>query len=320
MVSDWRQAVEVHGRLGRRLWGGGSGKGSGCWLGVMKIAGALAIYRGMGTSVLFATKKGELEFRENPPLSIPPLVKVIPPSFHFHLFLSCYTRLGPLTTLSTAPRPPASPKSSTFFIFITHKAAHPRFTHCPEDHTEIDGSGPHILRCLRQQLLLLFILPGATHVSIARKSTLSTRRPNDVPRKTFDYIPVQHRLLLQYSDAKRVRELKSYRKRLKYTAELEGGVLRDFWDAKLCAELKKKGILTDLRSLAFNFSTDGMCLFRKGRQHTVHLLLRINYNLHLELRFEKRTSFAWESSQGPRSPRTYSPSCVLSSTNLRRSP
>ena len=129
----------------------------------------------------------------------------------------------------------------------------------------------------------------------------------------------QYNTVFSYS-IQRAWERKSYRKRLEYTAELEGGVLRDFWDAKLCAELKKKGILTDPRSLAFNFSTDGMCLFRKGRQHTVHPLLLINYNLHPELRFEKRTSFAWESSQGPRSPRTYSPSCVPSSTNLRRSP
>ena len=30
-----------------------------------------------------------------------------------------------------------------------------------------------------------------------------------------------------------------------------------------------------------------MCLFRKGRQHTVHPLLLINYNLHPELRFRK---------------------------------
>ena len=43
--------------------------------------------------------------------------------------------------------------------------------------------------------------------------------------------------------------------------------LRDFWDAKLCAGPKKKGILTDplARSLAFYFSTDGVCLLRKCR-------------------------------------------------------
>ena len=106
----------------------------------------------------------------------------------------------------------------------------------------------------------------------------------DIPRKTFDYIPVQHRL---YSDPKAARDLKSYRKKLEDTAE--GDVLRDFWDAKLCAELKKKGILTDPRSLAFYFSTDGVCLFRKGRQHTVHPLLLIN--LHPKLRFQKEIIF-----------------------------
>ena len=61
----------------------------------------------------------------------------------------------------------------------------------------------------------------------------------DVPRKTFDYIPVQHRLRLLYSDPKTAWHLKPYRKKLEDTAE--GDVLRDFWDAKLCAELKRKG-------------------------------------------------------------------------------
>ena len=84
----------------------------------------------------------------------------------------------------------------------------------------------------------------------------------DVPRKTFDYIPVQHRLRLLYSNPKTAHHLKSYRKKLEDSAE--GDVLRDFWDGKLCAELKRKGILNDPRSLAFYFSTDGVYLFRKG--------------------------------------------------------
>ena len=50
----------------------------------------------------FATRKGELEYRKNPPLSLPSLVRVIQPSLQFHLFLlSSSSRLGPLTTLST---------------------------------------------------------------------------------------------------------------------------------------------------------------------------------------------------------------------------
>ena len=47
----------------------------------------------------------------------------------------------------------------------------------------------------------------------------------------------------------------------------------------------------DPHSLVFYFSTDGVCLFRKGRQHTVHPLLLINYNLHPELRFQKEIIF-----------------------------
>ena len=53
----------------------------------------------------------------------------------------------------------------------------------------------------------------------------------DVPRKSFDYIPAQHRLRLLYSDPKMAGQLKSYRKKLVDTAE--GDILRNFWDAKL---------------------------------------------------------------------------------------
>ena len=125
------------------------------------------------------------------------------------------------------------------------------------------------------------------------RSTPSPSRPNGVPRKASDYIPVQHRPCLLYSDPKAVRQLESYRKRLEVTAE--GHVLRGFWDATLCAELKKKGALTDPRSLAFSPSARMACsysgpvpipgLFQKGREHTVHPPLLINYNLHPKLRF-----------------------------------
>ena len=125
----------------------------------------------------------------------------------------------------------------------------------------------------------------------------------DVPRKTFDYIPVQHRLRLLYSDPKMARQLKSYRKMLEDTADASGNILRDFWDAKLCAELKKKGILTDPRSLAFYFSTDRVYLFRKGRQHTVYPLILINCNLHPELRFRTENIICLGIIPGPKKPK-----------------
>ena len=136
----------------------------------------------------------------------------------------------------------------------------------------------------------------------------------DVPRKTFDYIPVQHRLHLLYSDPKAARQPKSYHKKLEDTAE--GDVLQDFWDTKLCTELKK-GILTDPRSLAFYFSTDGVCLFRKGRQHIVHPL--INYNLHPELRFRKEI-ICLGIIPSPKKPKACSLSCALWLASSRYSP
>ena len=137
----------------------------------------------------------------------------------------------------------------------------------------------------------------------------------DVPRKTFDYLPAQHRLLLQYSDPKRARALKSYRRMFVARGGGDTTDLRDFWDGKLCAELQKKGVLTDPRSVAFYFSMDGVNLFWKGRQHTVHPLLLINYNLHPELRFQEENIICLGIIPGQRSPRTCSLSCTLWLTN-----
>ena len=79
--------------------------------------------------------------------------------------------------------------------------------------------------------------------------------------------------------------------------------LHDFRDAKLCAELKKKGILTDPRSLVFDFSTGGVCLLRKFRQHIVHPILLINYNLHPELRFRGEHIIRLRIVLGPKKPK-----------------
>ena len=65
----------------------------------------------------------------------------------------------------------------------------------------------------------------------------------------------------------------------------------------------KSGILADPRSLAFYFSTDGVCLLRKCRQHTVHLLLLINYNLHPELRFQGEHIIRLRIVLGPKKPK-----------------
>lgn len=59
----------------------------------------------------------------------------------------------------------------------------------------------------------------------------------DVPRKTFDYIPVQHRLLLQYANPQRVQDLKSCR--IKFDSTTTD--LCDFWDANSLHRTEKEG-------------------------------------------------------------------------------
>ena len=62
-------------------------------------------------------------------------------------------------------------------------------------------------------------------------------------------------------------------------------------------------MLTDPCLLAFYFSMDGVCLFRKGKQHTLHPLLLINYNLHPEQRFQKENIICLEIIPGLKNPK-----------------
>lgn len=72
-----------------------------------------------------------------------------------------------------------------------------------------------------------------------------------------------HRHCLWYANLDRAKELKAYKKTLFEKTESEAS-LRDFWDRKLDKSLLSKGMFTDIRDVAFYFSTDGVNLFRKG--------------------------------------------------------
>jgi hypothetical protein len=127
------------------------------------------------------------------------------------------------------------------------------------------------------------------------------------PWKTFDYIPIQHRLRLQYANERRAREFTEYRQALDLDAEqrLEDGddsALRDFWDGKLCKELKARGMLTLSTDLAFALSTDGVELFRKGKKHQVWPLVLTCYNISPTLRFLEDNIFCLGIIPGPKKP------------------
>ena len=120
------------------------------------------------------------------------------------------------------------------------------------------------------------------------------------PRKTFDFIPVIHRLRLQYADPERAIELKSYRRRLEMDEWSDG--LRDYWDGDLHREHKAQGFFADEHDIAFALSTDGLDLFKVG-QFQVWPLLLVNLNLDPIVRVKKCNLIQCGIIPGPRSPK-----------------
>ena len=91
------------------------------------------------------------------------------------------------------------------------------------------------------------------------------------PRKQFLYIPVAHRLVLQYSDADRARVLKSYRQTYSNQPGDAGRQqLRDIFDGALYNEfhLRELGLFRDPHDIALQLSLDGVQLTNM-RNHEV---------------------------------------------------
>ncbi len=85
--------------------------------------------------------------------------------------------------------------------------------------------------------------------------------PSGRPRNRFLYVPVAHRLALQYSDAGRARVLKSYR--LSYSKPLQDAgrhQLRDIFDGALYHDfhLRELGLFGDPHDIALLLSLDGV--------------------------------------------------------------
>src|SRR5205814_2020955 len=75
-------------------------------------------------------------------------------------------------------------------------------------------------------------------------------------RNTFDYIPIIHRLRLQFTNAARAKILKGYRHKLETETWDEG--IRDYWDGRLHQQHKDSGFFNDEHDMALAFSTDGL--------------------------------------------------------------
>lgn len=97
-------------------------------------------------------------------------------------------------------------------------------------------------------------------------------------RKTFVYIPLIPRLQLQYANKDRAALLQNYPSSMTQSTPTAGQVLRDFWDGSHYTKLKGQGYFNDPRTLAFQFSTDGVSLVRQ-KNFSLWPIILINYNL-----------------------------------------
>jgi len=119
------------------------------------------------------------------------------------------------------------------------------------------------------------------------------------PRQTFDYVPIIHRLWLQYAHATRAETLKNYRKEMEDPWE-EG--INDYWDGKLHQQHMDNGFFGDEHDIALGFSTDGLQLFTVGT-YSIWLLLLINLNLPPNQRVKKRNLILCSVIPGPNNPK-----------------
>lgn len=163
------------------------------------------------------------------------------------------------------------------------------------------GIAPQRFDVCRESCICYAGHPDATECPVC---ALPRLRPDGKPWKTFDYIPVTHQLVLQYSDANRAKEFLGHVDELYNTSggrTEETHTIRDFWDGELANELRRRGMLKR-RDLAFYFSTDGVRLFKTGTFSAWPLLL-LNLNLRPEIRFKQENVILVGLIPGPREPK-----------------
>jgi hypothetical protein len=153
---------------------------------------------------------------------------------------------------------------------------------------------------------------GFTHCPFCEQPRLNG---GNIPRQTFDYIPITHRLRLQYANSARAKKLREYRKRLQ-NSPWEG--VRDYWDGALHQEHKAKGYFSDERDIALGLSTDGLQLFDVGK-YSVWPVLLVNLNLEPQERVKKRNLFSAASSLVQTIQKIFTLFSGLWSTNSRNS-
>lgn len=108
------------------------------------------------------------------------------------------------------------------------------------------------------------------------------------PLKTFDYVELIPRLMLQYSDPDRAKTFMTYRKEAEQLSQHEDPKERklvDFWGSRLHRDLKEEGLFTQDTNLGFFFSTDGIDIFRERTSFDVWPLILVNLSLPPAIRY-----------------------------------
>src|SRR5947207_385538 len=94
---------------------------------------------------------------------------------------------------------------------------------------------------------------------------LPRHRPNGKPWRTFDYIPIIHRIRLQMADRRLAKKIWKYPNRLMETRTENPDLIRDIWYGKLCDHLQCTGLFDIRRSdLGLLFPSDVVKLFNRG--------------------------------------------------------
>ena len=120
--------------------------------------------------------------------------------------------------------------------------------------------------------------------------------------QTFDYIPVVHRLRIQYASLRRSDIFTTYPEQCRARYKTSG-IISDIWNGKLVHELEERGLFANKRDISLSFHTDGVKLFKSRSSFHVWPLLLIINNLPPDQRFKKENVLFLGVIPGPNQPK-----------------
>jgi hypothetical protein len=147
-------------------------------------------------------------------------------------------------------------------------------------------------------------MPKGTPVK-GRNLKTTSRESQPEPQATFDYIPITHRLRLQYANAERAKTMTFYPSRCQQERGSNDvqGKMTDVWNGHLIKILQQKHILDRETDLCFTFSTDGVKVFKTRSAFHIWPLFLINNNLPIDERYKKENVLLLGVIPGPNQPK-----------------